>query len=77
MVYDLLGMMIKPMSAKEMRQFCGLKDATYFKTNIIDALIEGGLVAMTQPDSPNSPTQKYYLTESGKSLLENDKSEIK
>ena len=77
MVYDLLEMMIKPMSAKEMRQFCGLKDATYFKTNIIDALIEGGLVAMTQPDSPNSPTQKYYLTESGKSLLENDKSEIK
>lgn len=28
MVYDLLEMMIKPMSAKEMRQFCGLKDAT-------------------------------------------------
>ena len=70
MVYDLLEMMIKPMSAKEMRQFCGLKDVTYFKTNIIDALIEGGLAAMTQPDSPNSPTQKYYLTELGKALLE-------
>ena len=65
-------MMIKPLSAKEMRQFCGLKDATYFKTNIIDALMEGGLVAMTQPDSPKSPTQKYYLTELGKALLENE-----
>jgi len=60
------------MSAKEMRHFCGLKDATYFKTNIIDTLIEGGLVTMTQPDSPKSPTQKYYLTELGKALLEKE-----
>ena len=44
---------------------------TYFKTTIIDTLIEGGLVAMTQPDSPKSPTQKYYLTEMGKALLNN------
>lgn len=58
------------MLAKEMRHFCGLKDATYFKTTIIDFLIEGGLVAMTQPDSPKSPTQKYYLTELGRKLLE-------
>ena len=62
------------MSAKEMRQFCGMKDATYFKTNIIDALIEGGVVAKTQPDSPKSPTQKYYLTALGKALLEKDRS---
>ncbi len=71
MICDLLEKMISPMSAKEMRQFCGLKDATYFKTTIIDTLIEGGLVAMTQPDSPKSPTQKYYLTEMGKALLNN------
>ena len=71
MICDLLEKMTSPMSAKEMRQFCGLKDATYFKTTIIDTLIEGGLVAMTQPDSPKSPTQKYYLTEMGKALLNN------
>lgn len=58
------------MSAKEMRHFCGLKDATYFKMTIIDTIIEDGLVAMTQPDSPKSPTQKYYRTELGKALLE-------
>ena len=51
MICDLLEMMIKSMSAKEMRQFCDMKDATYFKKNIIDALIEDGLVAMTQLDS--------------------------
>ena len=39
MICDLLEKMISPMSAKEMRQFCGLKDATYFKTTIIDTLI--------------------------------------
>ena len=70
MICDLLEKMISPISAKEMRQFCGLKDATYFKTTIIDTLIEGGLVAMTQPDSPKSPTQKYYLTEAGRALLD-------
>ena len=74
MIYDLPKKTNHQMSAKEMRQFCGMKDATYFKTNIIDALIEGGVVAKTQPDSPTSPTQKYYLTEMGKTLLENDKS---
>ena len=71
-ICDLLRKMINPMSAKEMRHFCGLKDATYFKTTVIDTLIKSGLVAMTQPDSPKSPTQKYYLTESGKALLEKE-----
>ena len=51
------------MSAKEMRQFCGQKDATHFKSNVIDPLIAAGLVTMTQPDSPKSPTQRYVLTE--------------
>ena len=69
---DLLQKMVAPMSAKEMREFCGQKGATYFKANVIDPLIAEGLVAMTHQDSPNSPNQKYYLTESGKALLVND-----
>ena len=68
---ELLRKMVKPMSAREMRDFCGQKDATYFKANVIDPLIAEGLVAMTQPDSPKSPSQKYYLTELGKELLAN------
>ena len=66
----LLSKMVEPMSAKVMREYCGQKDATYFKTKVIDVLIAEGLVSMTQPDSPKSPTQKYYLTEAGKALLE-------
>ena len=69
---SLLEKMIVPMSAKEMREFCGQKDATYFKTSVIDVLIAEGLVAMTQPHSPKSPTQKYCLTEAGKALSEKE-----
>ena len=35
----------------------------------LDSLIELGVVKMTQPDSPNSPTRRYRLTEAGKELL--------
>lgn len=71
-ICELLQKMISPMSAKDMRSFCEQKDSTYFKTNVIDPLIAGGLVAMTHPDSPKSPTQKYYLTDLGKNLLKNE-----
>lgn len=69
---ELLRKMVSPMSAKNMRLFCGQKDSTYFKANVIDSLITEGLVAMTHPDSPKSPTQKYYLTDLGKALLKNE-----
>ena len=72
LTFELLKKMINPMSAKEMRNFCGLKDSSYFKTIFIDPLIAEGLVAMTHPNSPKSPTQKYYLTDHGKDLLNNE-----
>ena len=68
MIGELLQKMAEPMSAKEMRQFCGQKDATYFKAKVIDPLIAEGLVAMTHPNSPNNPNQKYYLTDLGKTM---------
>ena len=71
-ISELLRKMVNPMSAKEMRRFCGQKDSSYFKANVIDPLISEKLVTMTHPDSPKSPTQKYYLTDFGKVLLENE-----
>lgn len=68
MIGELLQKMAEPMSAKDMRQFCRQKDATYFKAKVIDPLIAEGLVAMTHPESPNNPNQKYYLTDLGKTL---------
>lgn len=46
---------------------------TRFKNKYLDPLMEMGILAMTHPDSPKSPTQKYYLTELGKGLLNNEK----
>jgi predicted HTH transcriptional regulator len=68
-IFELLRKMATPMSAKEMREFCGQKDHTYFKNNVINPLIAEGIVSMTRPETPNSPAQKYYLTEAGKELL--------
>jgi predicted HTH transcriptional regulator len=70
-IFELLRKMAEPMSAKEMREFCGQKDHTYFKNNVINPLIESGVVEMTLQNSPNSPTQRYRLTEAGKGLIDN------
>jgi ATP-dependent DNA helicase RecG len=61
--------MATPMSAKEMREFCGQKDHTYFKNNVINPLMAEGIVGMTHPERPNSPAQKYYLTDIGLRML--------
>ena len=69
MIEELLLKIATPMSAKEMRQFCGQKDHTHFKTNVIDPLIAVSLIEMTQPDSPKSPTQRYRLTRDGQKVI--------
>ena len=45
-----------------------LKHNATFRQNYLQPAIEAGLIEMTQPDSPNSPTQKYRLTQKGKDL---------
>ena len=70
-VEKLLLSAIQATSAAEIRQVMNMTNATKFKRNYIDPLLELRILAMTQPDSPKSPTQKYYLTEMGKALLNN------
>ena len=48
----------------------GLKDPQNFRENYLYPMLQRGLVAMTDPEHPNSPQQKYRITESGISLLE-------
>ena len=68
-VEKLLLSAIQATSAAEIRQVMNMTNATKFKRNYIDPLLELRILAMTQPDSPKSPTQKYYLTELGKQLI--------
>jgi len=44
------------------------KDRKTFAENYLSPALNNGLVEMTQPDSPNSPTQKYRLTAKGHAL---------
>jgi len=46
----------------------GLKHRPTFRANYLRPAMDQNLIAMTQPDSPNSPTQKYRLTNKGKAI---------
>jgi Fic family protein len=48
-------------SEELMRRLC-LKHKTYFRRNYLKPALAAGLLRMTQPDSPNSPTQRYVLS---------------
>jgi len=56
------------MSVLEMMGALKLGGRRNFLERYLSPAIELGLVEMTQPNSPRSPTQKYRLTEKGKSL---------
>lgn len=58
------------MSVKEIMAELDMSSRPMFLENYMTPAIKAGLVKMTQPDSPKSPTQRYVLTEEGKKLLE-------
>ncbi len=47
----------------------GISDREYFRKNFLRPALDQGVVEMTQPDSPKSPTQKYRLTDKGRAIL--------
>jgi hypothetical protein len=58
-----------PLSVKEAMKCIGLNHRPSFIYGYLKPAIDGGYVEMTQPDSPNSPRQKYRLTRKGKDIL--------
>jgi ATP-dependent DNA helicase RecG len=50
-----------PLGVKDAMERLGLKHRPSFMANYLHPAVEAGLVEMTQPDSPQSPTQKYRL----------------
>jgi ATP-dependent DNA helicase RecG len=63
------------MKRKELLQKLGLKHEDHFRDAYLIPALNSGLVEMTQPESPRSPTQKYRLTELGRQFLQNRKSD--
>ena len=69
-VLRLVAILNGKMTVREMMDVLGLRSRPMFFNYYLAPALKAGVIAMTQPDSPRSPTQKYYLTESGKSLIE-------
>ncbi|HRW92401.1 MAG TPA: helix-turn-helix domain-containing protein [Thermotogota bacterium] len=66
-VAKLLGFLEeKPLATGELMEYLGLKHRPTFRENYLEPARKMGLVQMTQPGSPRSPTQKYTLTQKGK-----------
>jgi len=59
----------KAYSITDLMEVVGEKNRTRFRNNILNFLIESGMVSPTLIDRPNSPKQKYILTEKGKVVL--------
>ncbi|MFA7421846.1 MAG: ATP-binding protein, partial [Melioribacteraceae bacterium] len=55
---------------QEIQDHLGLADREHFRKMILIPLIENLLLKMSSPEKPNSPNQKYIITEKGKLLLE-------
>jgi len=59
----------EPLGARDAMQSLGLRHRPTFLYDYLQPAMDAGLVEMTQPESPKSPTQKYRLTAKGKAAL--------
>ena len=50
-----------PLGAREAMDALGLRHRPTFLANYLQPALKAGLVEMTQPESPKSPTQKYRV----------------
>jgi ATP-dependent DNA helicase RecG len=71
-VKELIKVLEGEMSRAQLMDILGLKNKAHFKTAYIQKAIELGVIELTQPNSPSSPTQKYRLTDKGKIIKERE-----
>jgi len=57
-----------PRTIAELTTHTGHKQRAFFKRKHLEPLLAGGLLQMTVPDKPTSPSQRYVLTEIGLKL---------
>jgi len=53
----------------ELMTIANRTDRTKFRNQVLNPLLEAGLIEMTIPDKPRSSKQKYRLTKTGRELL--------
>ena len=65
----LAGLSKEPQSLKLLMQLTGDTNRGRFKNNVLSPILDAGFVVPTITDNPNSPKQRYILTEKGKELI--------
>ncbi|OQY05657.1 MAG: hypothetical protein B6I25_05375 [Planctomycetales bacterium 4572_13] len=68
-VVDLLEMLDKPLSRRQLQEKLGLKDREHFRKSYLQPALDEGLIAMCNPDKPRAANQKYSITEKGKRVV--------
>ena len=71
--HAILKACLESAKMKELISITGFKHRTNFKKNYVDPLVNDGLLALTVPDKPSSPKQRYITTEKGRNILEQKK----
>ena len=61
--------LIRRVAALYLRTSLGIASREYFTKVYLRPLAESGLIVRTNPDHPNSPRQKYRLTEAGQKRI--------
>lgn len=59
-----------PMRTSDLQDAVALKHRPTFRANYLHPALELGMIEMTNPESPNSPQQKYRLTPVGRAWLQ-------
>ncbi len=67
-VEKLLVILDGELQREELQVRVDIRSRPFFIKHYLAPAIEAGLVAMTDPDSPNSPQQRYCLTQAGQAL---------
>ena len=44
----------------EIQLYVGMEDREHFSSEVLQPLLEKGLILMTTPDKPTSPKQRYF-----------------
>jgi predicted transcriptional regulator len=68
-ILQLLLMVLCPKNATEIQEITGFSDREKQRELYIKPLRDAGLLEHTIIDKPNSPNQKYVITEKGKRFL--------
>ena len=67
-VIGLLNILDSPKLVKKILECLGMKHRPTLYSIYITPAMDMGLIEMSEPDSPNSPRQKYRITKKGESI---------